>query len=347
MTDWGGERWIKIFKHEAGPWEMLSFEARGAYRLMQSEASAAGEIEVGRHGSGWLAIRFRIDPAVAAEILRELVADGYLRLNDGQWVLPHHAAQQVSRTTPAERQRQTREARKSSKPLEASRDVTRSDNESHVVTLSHEREKEREKETNKAREQESRRAGAREAAAPATAIFEIPVTAEATKAVEATPRLTGMETGPTVRDLAIRLEVPEAQAREIMSARGLRGGNVQRDPMAIEIAAALKASPRFANMADDVAEALLGTLGLTAFDLTPLKIGEAIASAALELEDGATERRARQVLGWKFKDALSPQPQRGNGKSKHLVQGDPNMKQFIKNVSAGRPSWDNGDGAAS
>lgn len=310
MTDWGGERWIKIFKHEAGPWEMLSFEARGAYRLMQSEASAAGEIEVGRHGSGWLAIRFRIQPAVAAEILRELVADGYLRLDDGQWVLPHHAAQQVSRTTPAERQRQTREARKPSKLLGAPPDVTRSDNESHVVTSSHERDREIEKELNKAREQESS-AGAREAAAPATA-FEIPVTAEATKAVEAT---TSPKAHPS----------PKPHGR---------------DPMAIEISTALKASSRFANMADDVAEALLGTLGLTAFDLTPTKIGEAIASAALELEDGATERRARQVLGWKFKDALSPQPQRGNGKSKHLVQGDPDLKRFVTNITAGRLAWE-------
>ena len=286
MTDWGGERWIKIFKHEAGPWEMLSFAARGAYRLMQSEASAAGEIAVGRHGSGWLAIRFRIEPAVAAEILRELVADGYLRLNDGQWVLPHHAAQQVSRTTPAERQRQTREARKTAKPLEASRDVTRSDNESHVVKSSHEREKEREKETNNAREQES--AGAREAAAP-----------------------------PVV---------------------------VARDPRAAEIATALAASSRFASLGGDVAEALLGHLGPLALQLDAAKIGGAIAAAALELEDGATERRQRQVLGWKFKDALEPQKARiGNGKSKHLVQGDPNMKRFIDNVSAGRPAWFDGE----
>ena len=189
MTDWGGERWIKIFKHEAGPWEMLSFAARGAYRLMQSEASAAGEIAVGRHGSGWLAIRFRIEPAVAAEILRELVADGYLRLNDGQWVLPHHAAQQVSRTTPAERQRQTREARKTAKPLEASRDVTRSDIESHVVTSSHEREKEREKETNKAREQEqSAGARAREAAALPVVVARDPRAAEIATALAASSR---------------------------------------------------------------------------------------------------------------------------------------------------------------
>ena len=287
MTDWGGERWIKIFKHEAGPWEMLSFAARGAYRLMQSEASAAGEIAVGRHGSGWLAIRFRIEPAVAAEILRELVADGYLRLNGGQWVLPHHAAQQVSRTTPAERQRQTRAAHKSAKLLEAPPDVTRSDSESHVVTSSHEREKEREKETNKAREQEQS-AGAREAAAPLVSI--------------------------------------------------------ERDPRAAEIATALAASSRFSRLGGDVAEQLLGHLGPLALQLDAGKVASAIAAAALELEEGATERRQRQVLGWKFKDALEPQKARANGKGKHFVQGDPNMKQFIKNVSAGRPSWDNGDG---
>ena len=119
---------------------------------------------------------------------------------------------------------------------------------------------------------------------------------------------------------------------------------VARDPRAAEIATALGASSRFARLGGDVAEALLGHLGPLALQLDAGKIGGAIAAAALELEDGATERRQRQVLGWKFKDALEPQKQRANGKGKHFVQGDPNMKQFIKNVSAGRPSWDNGDG---
>jgi hypothetical protein len=153
------------------------------------------------------------------------------------------------------------------------------------VTLSHEREKEREKETNKAREQES--AGAREAAAPLVAIA--------------------------------------------------------RDPRAAEIATALAASSRFARLGGDVAEALLGHLGPLALQLDAAKIGGAIAAAALELEDGATERRQRQVLGWKFKDAIEPQKRGGNGKSKHLVQGDPNMKRFIDNVSAGRPAWFDGE----
>lgn len=119
---------------------------------------------------------------------------------------------------------------------------------------------------------------------------------------------------------------------------------IARDPRAAEIATALAASSRFARLGGDVAEALLGHLGPLALQLDASKIGGAIAAAALELEDGATERRQRQVLGWKFKDALDPQKPRGNGKGKHFVQGDPNMKQFIKNVSAGRPSWDNGDG---
>ena len=122
---------------------------------------------------------------------------------------------------------------------------------------------------------------------------------------------------------------------------------IERDPRAAEIATALAASSRFAGLKGDVAEALLGHLGPLALQLDAGKIGEAIAAAALELADGATERETRRLLGWKFKDALEPQKARiGNGKSKHLVQGDPNMKQFIKNVAAGRPAWDNGDGAS-
>ena len=72
------------------------------------------------------------------------------------------------------------------------------------------------------------------------------------------------------------------------------------------------------------------------------KIGGAIAAAALELEDGATERRQRQVLGWKFKDALEPQKARANGKSKHVVQGDPNLERFVANITAGRLAWEDG-----
>jgi len=117
---------------------------------------------------------------------------------------------------------------------------------------------------------------------------------------------------------------------------------IERDPRAAEIATALASSSRFKSLGGDVAEALLGHLGPLALQLDAGKIGGAIAAAALELEDGATERRVRQVLGWKFKDALEPQKRASNGKSKHLVQGDPNLDQFIENVSAGRPAWDNG-----
>ena len=117
---------------------------------------------------------------------------------------------------------------------------------------------------------------------------------------------------------------------------------VARDPRAAEIASALASSSRFSRLGGDVAEALLGHLGPLALQLDAGKIGGAIAAAALELEEGASERRVRQVLGWKFKDALEPQKARANGKGKHFVQGDPNLDQFIENVSAGRPAWDNG-----
>jgi hypothetical protein len=115
---------------------------------------------------------------------------------------------------------------------------------------------------------------------------------------------------------------------------------IARDPRAAEIATALAASSRFKNLGGDVAEALLDHLGPLALQLDAAKIGKAIAAAALELADGATERETRRLLGWKFKDALEPQKPRGNGKSKHLVQGDPDLKRFVTNITAGRLAWE-------
>lgn len=148
-------------------------------------------------------------------------------------------------------------------------------------------------------------------------------------------------------DLRSQKQSSEAEPRASIRRAGAREAAaplvaVARDPRAAEIATALAASSRFARLGGDVAEALLGHLGPLALQLDAGKINGAVAAAALELEEGASERRQRQVLGWKFKDALTSQRAQGNGKAKHFVQGDPNLDQFIENVSAGRPAWDNG-----
>ena len=269
----------------------MSIAARGLYCLLQRGADRTGRIEVDGEGASDAAdavAHLLRAPAAAIEgPLAELKDAGYVTLK-GRWLfLPEHQEQQESRSTGTQRSKDSREAKhaKNTKEREEmQRGATQGNELQRVATK---------EETDQIdqidlldQKQESRRAGAREAAAPLVAI--------------------------------------------------------ERDPRAAEIATALAASSRFARLGDDVAEQLLGHLGPLALQLDAGKIAGAVAAAALELEEGATERRQRQVLGWKFKDALEPQKARANGKSKHLVQGDPNLDQFIENVSAGRPAWDNG-----
>lgn len=114
--------------------------------------------------------------------------------------------------------------------------------------------------------------------------------------------------------------------------------HVEVDPKAVAIEVALRTSSRFAALNHQtVAEALLGALGPLGMRLTPEHAQSAVSLAALELEDGANERRMRQVLGWKLKDAVDPTKAK-----KHPVQvqgqGE-DLDRFLDNINHGRPAW--------
>ena len=106
-----------------------------------------------------------------------------------------------------------------------------------------------------------------------------------------------------------------ARAREQAAA-----APVEVDPKVAMLAEKLSGAKRFTHLATmQVAEALVGKLGASAWELTESKADDAIAAASLEVEDGANERRLRQVLGWKLVDAMAGK--RPNGKAPHMVQG--------------------------
>lgn len=89
------------------------------------------------------------------------------------------------------------------------------------------------------------------------------------------------------------------------------------DPKARRIALELAANAKFACLdATSVASELLGALGPLGFALTDAGIDQAIAQAAAEAETGAPERRLRQVLTWKLKDAAT-----GGKRGHHPPQG--------------------------
>ena len=131
-------------------------------------------------------------------------------------------------------------------------------------------------------------------------------------------------------------EKREQNARAREAAR--TSTHVEVDPKAVAIEVALRGSSRFAALNHQtVAEALLGALGPLGMRLTPEHAQSAVSLAALELEDGANERRMRQVLGWKLKDAVDP-----TKANKHPVQvqgqGE-DLDRFLDNLNNGRPAW--------
>lgn len=129
-------------------------------------------------------------------------------------------------------------------------------------------------------------------------------------------------------------EIEKENAREAAPACT----HVEVDPKAVAIEVALRASSRFAALNHQtVAEALLGALGPLGVRLTTEHVQSAVSLAALELEDGANERRTRQVLGWKLKDAVDPTKAK---KHPAQVQGQgEDLDRFLDNINNGRPAW--------
>jgi len=110
------------------------------------------------------------------------------------------------------------------------------------------------------------------------------------------------------------------RAEQNARAREQAAAPIEVDPKVAMLAEKLAGAKRFTHLPTmQVAEALVGKLGASAWELTESKADDAIAAASLEVEDGANERRLRQVLGWKLVDAMAGK--RPNGKVPHMVQG--------------------------
>lgn len=98
----------------------MSWQARGLYRLLQSEANRDGAINLGKFaGSGfrWVAVVFRMRDDDAMAVCDELEADGFIVAQpDGSWLLPHHADQQATITSSSERVKRYREKQRATEP---------------------------------------------------------------------------------------------------------------------------------------------------------------------------------------------------------------------------------------
>lgn len=95
----------------------MSWQARGLYRLLQSEASRDGVLQVGKRGAKWAAVVFRMSEPEAVSLCDELTLEGFVvQREDGSWLLPHHAEQQATITSSSERVKRHREKQRSAEP---------------------------------------------------------------------------------------------------------------------------------------------------------------------------------------------------------------------------------------
>ena len=285
--DWSRESWHKVFPREDGAWPALSWQARGLYRLLQSEVGRDGVLQVGRRGSQWVAVVFRMTEAEAGELCGELRAEGFVVVqDDDSWFLPHHAEQQATTSGSAERVRRHRERQR----------VT-----GQVVT------------------QTAERREAPEAEQPVT-LHALHVTEQA-----------------VTRKRKERKERSDHKDKKATRARAREAAASPADPKAQRIASELASHRKFESLDHAiVAEELLGALGSLALGLTDERIPEAIALAAAEAESGANERRLRQVLGWKLKDAAQ-----GRTKVPRVQGDDATFEQGMAKIYADIEEYNN------
>lgn len=293
--DWSREAWFKVYGREDGAWLALSWQARGLYRLLQTEAGRDGVIEVGKRGSRWVAVVFRMTDEEAKHLCDELWGEGYIvDREDGSWLLPHHADQQATVSSSADRVKRHRERSRVTGNEDA---VTHETDETlHVtpVTLH-----------------------PLHVTEPAVTVTTSPVTVKRKEREEREER-------------EERQESSRGRARVAESKPAAAAPRVI-DPKARRIALELAAHPKFASLDHAaVADELLGALGPLGFGLGDERIEQAVAQAAAEAETGAPERRLRQVLGWKLKDAVT-----GGRKLAQMPQGvDAQLAEDVARIRA-------------
>lgn len=278
--DWSEERWIKVFLVDSARWLSMPWQARGLYGLLQRAADRDGIIDTGPDVVGGVAVMLRADQAELRGHLETLVAAGLVVMREQGIELPEHAAQQSSRASGAARQREYR------------RRVTESD---AVVSPRHERVTQSD-------------AVVTAGDAVVTSSDAVVTTGDARRHLLVT-RSDDQKEENRREEKRVEEKAPaRAGARE--RARVAASTPAPIDPRAKRLALALAAHPKFAPLdASAAASELLGGLGTLAFALDGERIDAAVAQAAAEAESGATERRLRQVLGWKLKDATKVRPQ--------------------------------------
>ncbi len=132
---WEDERYVRVYTRDTGDWLSLSFEAQAVFLMLLRKVDRIGELHLGKRGRSAIPALIGHGGAPIDSAIGELLADGCIRLRDGDGVLfvPNFLKAQETAKSPTERKREQRErdAAQALEKTELSRDVTQ-------VTIGHE-----------------------------------------------------------------------------------------------------------------------------------------------------------------------------------------------------------------
>jgi hypothetical protein len=109
--DWGSERYVRLYVRDTGDWSAMSWQAQSLFCLMLRKADRTGFVATTKGGRG-IAALVRMPLDVTEPALKELVDDGCIQVTDGGFLFPNFIEAQEATSSPAARQRESRERRR-------------------------------------------------------------------------------------------------------------------------------------------------------------------------------------------------------------------------------------------
>jgi hypothetical protein len=109
---WGDERYVRIYTRDTTDLLAMGWEARAVLWEILRKADRSGCIRMGKHGVRGLAVLIHMPPEVVERALPVLLADGCVRANEDELVIPNFLAAQEAPKSDAERKRLERERKR-------------------------------------------------------------------------------------------------------------------------------------------------------------------------------------------------------------------------------------------
>jgi hypothetical protein len=110
--DWANEPWVKLYTRSTVDDALLSWEARALWAAIFQRLDRSGVLAFGRHGWKGVAVVVGMPVDVVERAAPELLADGRIIEGEGCIVAPNYIDAQASRSSNAQRQRDSREKRR-------------------------------------------------------------------------------------------------------------------------------------------------------------------------------------------------------------------------------------------